>query len=83
MVLINGWYFDFCKKKAFRTREADGVYQIRELRSVGTPPSIVKLSETRIYTNFFDEPEDYFNDIIDQKYREHLLNQEIEEMLTD
>ena len=81
MVLINGWCFNFADMRAYRNRH--GEHQVRQLRSVGTPPSIVRLTERRTYTNFFDAPEDIFNDVIDREYREYLLTEEIEQLIME
>lgn len=81
MKLINGWYFDFKAMLAFRKNDS---YDKRALIAIGTPPSILKSrmdSPRRTYGNFFDEPEDYFNNVIDQAYHEYLLSEGIEELL--
>jgi hypothetical protein len=81
MKLINGWYFDFKTMTAFRKGNS---YDKRVLMAVGTPPSILKSrvdSSKRIYGNFFCEPEDHFNNVIDREYHEYLLSEGIEELL--
>lgn len=81
MKLINGWYFDFKVMIAFRK---NNFYDKRALIVVGTPPSILKSrmdSPRRTYGNFFDEPEDHFNNVIDREYHEYLLSEGIEELL--
>lgn len=81
MVLINGWYFDFKAMLAFRKGNS---YDKRGLIAVGTPPSILKhhIYDTKpTYSNFFCEPEDNFNNSVDQAYHEFLLTESIEDML--
>jgi hypothetical protein len=90
MVLINGWYFDFKNMRAIRASRGKDHSRIflstdyYSLISVGTPPSILKCTKLKgPFGNFFDEPEDNYNDIIDMKYREFLLSEEIEKLLVN
>lgn len=82
VVLINGWFFDFKKMRAFRKGDSNVWVCIK---GIGTPPSIIKKLpysyHDNTWTNFFDEPEDHYNNNIDRAYHDFLLAQSIEEML--
>ena len=81
MKLINGWYFDF---KAMLAIRKNNYYDQRALIAIGSPPSILKgpiTTNSKTFTNFFCEPEDHFNNVIDREYHEYLLSEGIEELL--
>lgn len=81
VVLINSWYFDFNNMIAFRKN--NDVTDIRQIVSAGSSPSILKkrFNLKEPLTNFFSEPEEHFNNKIDQAYHEYLLTKSIEEIL--
>ena len=78
MVLINGWYFDFKNMVAFKQHNS---YDRIQLHSVGTPPSLLgKYHFNSTWVNLFEEG--VFNDKVDEEYKEFLLAEEIEKILS-